>query len=102
MRGVEVNGVDQAAGGDPVSTAYPTRQHFSWLVHPIGFDEQLSVYAWRDGEIARITRDGRVEELGTIPSAHELPPPDLWQVTHGGSIVTAVSTETGVTILTAG
>lgn len=82
---------------------YPTPEHFAWLVHPIGFDEHLSVYMWRDGTVARITAAGQIEELGEIEStdaAHALPPPNQWQVTADGHIVTAISTETGVTILT--
>ena len=98
VRGIEVISADGAV----VSTAYSTGQHFSWLVHPIGFDEQLSVYLWRDGNIARITLAGHIEELGKIQTAHAPPPPNQWQVTPEGRIVTALSTETGVTILTSG
>lgn len=96
VRGVEVI----TPGGESVFTALPSREHFAWLVHPIGFDEKFSVYVWRDGDLARISLEGHIEELGRRPVADDQPPPNLWQVTAQGHLVTALSTPDGVTVLT--
>jgi hypothetical protein len=39
---------------------------FGWLVHPLGADNQSRLYLWRDGRLARLWPQGRLEELGAI------------------------------------
>ena len=96
VRGVEVITGD----GESVVTAFPDREHYAWLVHPIGFDERLSVYVWRDDDLARVTLEGQIEQLGRAPAVDDLPPPNLWQVTPDGHIVIAHSDPAGVKVLT--
>lgn len=41
-------------------------EHFAWLVHPFGVDDQSRVYVWRDGRVARVSIDGDVQPLAEI------------------------------------
>ena len=51
--------------GEPAVLA-GAEEHYGWLVHPFGADGRPRLYAWRDGQVARISLDGEIEVLGAL------------------------------------
>jgi hypothetical protein len=53
------------AGGN-LRTVVFGRDAYAWLTYPLGVDISSNVYAWKDESVARVSPEGRIEELATI------------------------------------